>query len=375
MNQRHVDNCTALAVGIVSGVPTLLWGPPGQGKTSIINAIARQYSLHLETIIAAIREPSDFAGLPIVDSVTKTVSLAAPSWAQRLVDHEGGMAFYDEISTAPPATQAALLRPILEGWVGDVKLPDGVRTVAAANPADIAAGGWDLAAPLANRFLHLNWTLEADVIRDGFSTGWGEVELPQPDPEKVDALFREAKILVGAFIGARPELATRLPDSSDEAGRAWPSPRSWEQVAKLYAFANACDPRLVNSNVVQMLVTGSVGVAAAGEFIAYVAQMDLPDPEDLLNDPESFRAPSDRGNKMYAICASVYSAVANNLTPERWINCGTILAKIADGGGADIAFSTGQKWTGIRPANAMPTSETVAALGPVLQELGRLSRS
>ena len=41
-----------------------------------------------------------------------------------------GIAFFDEISTAPPAVQAALLRVVLERTVGDLRLPDGVAVVA-----------------------------------------------------------------------------------------------------------------------------------------------------------------------------------------------------------------------------------------------------
>lgn len=364
----HDDTCTALGIGIIANVPTLLWGNPGQGKTSVIKAIADRYALHLETIIAAIYEPSDFAGLPVVDPVTRTTALASPAWATRLADREEGLVFYDEVSTAPPAVQAALLRPILEGVVGETVLPAGVRTVAAANPADIAAGGWDLAAPMANRFLHLDWNLPASVVRDGFAIGWPVVDLPTPDPERVESLFAESKILVGTFIGARPELATKMPDSSADASRAFPTPRSWEQVAKLYAFAQAAD---VNETVINLLLQGSVGTVAAGEFLTFVANLDLPDPEALLADPASFVAPLDRPDKMYAICASVYSAMAGNITVERWQATGEILGEVARAGSADIAFIYGQRWTQVRPPNAMPSRETALALAPVLQALGR----
>ena len=186
MSQRHTDTCTALGVALLADVPVILWGPPGQGKSSVVQELAQGMDAHLETVIASIREPSDFAGLPVVDPVTRTASLAAPSWAVRLRDavlEQGrmGIQFYDEVSTAPPATQAALLRPILEGVVGDLRLPPGVRTVAAANPPDVAADGWDLAPPVANRFVHLSWELDADTVREGFTSGWPRVQVPTVD--------------------------------------------------------------------------------------------------------------------------------------------------------------------------------------------------
>jgi len=49
--------------------------------------------------------------------------------------------------------QAALLRVVLERAVGDLTLPDEVAVVAAANPPEQAADGWDLSQPtrLPNR--------------------------------------------------------------------------------------------------------------------------------------------------------------------------------------------------------------------------------
>ncbi|MDA8061421.1 MAG: ATP-binding protein, partial [Actinomycetota bacterium] len=115
------ESRAALAACVEAGVPVILWGPPGVGKSSAVRAVAAELGMHLETVIASIREPSDFAGLPM--RVGGSVELAPPRWARNIVDHGGGIVFYDEISTAPPAVQAALLRPILEGVVGDLALP------------------------------------------------------------------------------------------------------------------------------------------------------------------------------------------------------------------------------------------------------------
>ena len=68
----------------------------------------------------------------------------APGLGWRLAEAGRGLLFLDELSTAPPAVQAALLRVVLERVVGDLTLPDEVAVVAAANPPDQAADGWDL---------------------------------------------------------------------------------------------------------------------------------------------------------------------------------------------------------------------------------------
>src|SRR6201999_702329 len=160
-----------------------------------------------ETGISSIREPSDFAGLPVVaglDGATR-VEFAPPRGATRLADAGHGLVFFDEISTAPPAVQAALLRVVLERTVGDLTLPDEVAVVAAANPPEQAADGWDLSAPLANRFCHVDLPLHPRAVADGFVSGW-----PTPAPPRLRADWLTdvpvSRSWIGGFLTVRPEL-------------------------------------------------------------------------------------------------------------------------------------------------------------------------
>src|SRR3954469_9184714 len=172
------DTATAaLGTAVAARVPVLLWGAPGTGKTSAIRAMAAAAGWACETVIASIREPSDFAGLPIV--VDGGVRFAAPTWARQLAAAgRPGLLFLDEISTAPPAVQAALLRVVLERVVGDLELPDEIPVVAAANPPELAADGWDLSAPLANRFCHLQWTVDPKAVAEGMAAGFPAPRVP-----------------------------------------------------------------------------------------------------------------------------------------------------------------------------------------------------
>ena len=174
--QRQDTTVTALGVAVAARVPVLLWGAPGTGKTSTIRAMAGQLGWPCETVIASIREPSDFAGLPVV--VGDGVRFAPPGWAQRLAAAGHGLLFLDELSTAPPAVQAALLRVVLERVVGDLELPEDVAVVAAANPPEQAADGWDLSAPLANRLCHLTWEIDPKAVAEGLAGGWAAPAVP-----------------------------------------------------------------------------------------------------------------------------------------------------------------------------------------------------
>ena len=114
-----MENSTAseaLAIAISAGVPVLLWGSPGT-EDAPPWSLSPTRSGGRAIVIGSIREPTDFGGLPVV--VDGGVRLAPPSCAQRLVAAGHGLLFLDELTTAPPAVQAAMLRVIFERVVGD----------------------------------------------------------------------------------------------------------------------------------------------------------------------------------------------------------------------------------------------------------------
>ena len=58
-----------------------LWGDPGIGKSSLIAALAAADGMLFEPVIGSLREPSDFAGLPVVGE--DGVRMEPPAWARR----------------------------------------------------------------------------------------------------------------------------------------------------------------------------------------------------------------------------------------------------------------------------------------------------
>ena len=354
----------ALGVAVAARVPVLLWGAPGTGKTATIRAVADTIGWPCETVIASIREPSDFAGLPIV--VGGEVRFAPPAWARRLAEAGRGLLFLDELSTAPPAVQAALLRVVLERVVGDLALPDEVAIVAAANPPEQAADGWDLSAPLANRLCHLAWEVDPRVVADGLATGFAAPVVPVL-PSGWEASQRVALALVGAFLHVRPVLASAPPSDATAAGRGWPSPRTWEMVARLWA---ACAAANSSDDVRAALVAGAVGDGAAAEFLAWVIEMDLPDPEAVLSDPESFVVPR-RGDRAYAAVTAVAAVVAADPKPDRWVAGWRVLA-VAAKSAPDVAAIAARMLARCRP-DGVPLPAEIRQFAPILRDAGLLA--
>lgn len=341
----------------------LLWGAPGTGKSSAVQALAEARAEPCETVIASIREPSDFAGLPIV--VDGDVRFAPPSWARALTDVGHGILFLDEISTAPPAVQAALLRVVLERVVGDLPLPADVTVVAAANPPEQAADGWDLSAPLANRFCHVDWDVEPTVVTDGFIGGFAAPPAIVLPPGW-DRRLPPAKSLVAGFLVARAALVCAPPTDAAAAGRAWPSPRSWEMVATLWA---ACDAAGASPEARSLLVRGAVGDAAGVEMLAWSEDLDLPDPEAVLADPDSFELP-ERGDRAYAALSAVAAVVAARPTEERWLAGWKVLGRAGEAA-PDVAAAAARVLARCRPEGTSPPPEVRVFL-PILRDAGLL---
>ncbi|MFR9749814.1 AAA family ATPase [Nocardia sp. 004] len=324
----------ALALAVAADLPVLLWGEPGIGKTAALTQLAADLDLPLTTVIASVHEPSDFSGLPIIgdDPAEHGVPMAPPDWAVRLVRAGRGLLFLDELSTAPPAVQAALLRLVLERRIGAIQLPPGVRIVAAANPPSSAADGWELSPPLANRFVHLQWTHDHDVVVRGLGGTWPHATLPRLAPEKLSEAVAFARRAVCVLLAARPALVHRLPSTETRRGGPWPSPRSWEMALRLIAFATAAGS---SRDVLSLLVRGAVGDGPGFELLASLDRMDLPDPEVLLADPEGAALP-ERGDLRQAVLDGVVAAVRKNPEKSRWDAAWALLVKAMETGTPDV---------------------------------------
>lgn len=313
------------------GAPAMFWGPPGVGKTKKIKRACAEMGMPLVVLSPGLMGEGAFGVTPVPFGAGKEMRIhyPAPEWVDLFEDAgDVGLVFVDEITTAPPSMQPPLLGLIQERRVGNHYLGERVRVLGAGNPPAQAAGGWDLAPPVANRMGHFDWAQPTQSEwSDYMMARAGAVQAAPPKP--VDDLktleqrvldawagpYAKAQGLVTSFTSRRPGLLHMMPAEGDpNASRAWPSHRSWDLATNVITTAEILGASEVE---IDALVAGFVGNAAATEFVAFKASADLPDPEALLDGRVQWKHDPDRLDRTMAVLSACAALVAPKTAKDR----------------------------------------------------------
>jgi MoxR-like ATPase len=200
--------------------PAMIWGGPGIGKTQIVERLGRNLKADVRTIVTSTYEPTDIGGVPMPvsdEGVTEYLRYLVAKWGYDATEQgnpDGGpmILFFDDLPTAHEQVQAACYRLFLDREIGDLKLRDNVRILAAGNRPDDAAATHDMPTPLGNRMLHLYARPNPDVWQK-WATDEGNIH----------------PWIVG-YIRSHPDkMYTFNPDAAE---KAFASPRSWHMLSK-----------------------------------------------------------------------------------------------------------------------------------------------
>jgi len=265
----------------------MIWGAPGIGKSSIVKQLAKNYQLDFVDVRLSQLAPTDLRGLPVPeDGITYW---APPNFLPR---GGQGILFLDEINMATPSMQGVAQQLILDRKVGNYNVPEGWFIWSAGNRKEDRAGVFDMPAPLANRFIHL----EAEVAIESFRQYAFENGITDR--------------MIG-FLAFRSDLLHKmLPNEI-----AWPSPRSWEIADKLHS--------------VGLNIESSVGVSAASEFYAYLDITDnIPDIKGIVAGTKKPKFPTEVSLKY----ATVMSLVGHSDNVDKAIHA---LRWLVDGAGPE----------------------------------------
>jgi len=131
--------------------PVFIWGPPGIGKSSIVQQFSAQVGLPCVSLLGSQLTPEDLIGVPqIVDGVSR---FCPPAMIARA---EAYCLFLDELNACSPEVQKAFYSLIHERRVGEYHLPAGSIVIGAGNRAQDSAIVKPMSSALMNRMVHVH---------------------------------------------------------------------------------------------------------------------------------------------------------------------------------------------------------------------------
>jgi MoxR-like ATPase len=242
--------------------PVFLWGPPGIGKSELVESIAKSGEFgktHLIDLRMPLLEPTDLRGIPYYNKEISMMDWAPPVDLPSAADaaqYDTIILFLDEMNAAAPAVQASGYQLILNRKVGKYTLPDNVVIVAAGNREGDKGVTYRMPSPLANRFVHLEMKVDF--------ASWFDWAVDS----NVDAR------VIGYLQNNKSELFQFDPST---ASRAFATPRAWSFVSDIIAD-DLDDQTALN------LLSGTVGDGTAIKFMAFQRVAGtMPKPDDILD--------------------------------------------------------------------------------------------
>jgi hypothetical protein len=239
--------------------PVFLWGPPGIGKSELVEGITNDLGGALYDLRMPLLEPTDLRGIPFYNKDTGQMDWAPPIDLPTEADaakYPIVVLFLDEMNSAAPSVQAAGYQLILNRRVGKYKLPDNVVIIAAGNRESDKGVTYRMPAPLSNRFLHLEVRVDHESWEE-----WAVNAGEHPD-------------VVGYVGFAKQDLYNFDPRSSS---RSFATPRTWHFVSELLKDGDCSTSELTD------LISGCVGEGTAIKFMKHrEISGELPNPTDVL---------------------------------------------------------------------------------------------
>ena len=238
--------------------PLFLWGPPGIGKSELVEGITKEMGGRMYDLRLAQMDPTDIRGIPYYNKDLGLMDWAPPidlPSAEDAAQYPVVTLFLDEMNSAAPSVQAAAYQLVLNRRIGKYVLPDNVVIIAAGNREGDKGVTYRMPAPLANRFVHLEMRVDYE--------SW----LLWATENRVH------KDVIGYISFAKQDLYDFDPKSSS---RSFATPRSWSFVSELL------EDGIADSTITD-LVAGTIGDGTAVKFMAHrkIANK-LPRPEDVL---------------------------------------------------------------------------------------------
>ena len=298
------------------GLPAIFEGQPGIAKSSVIEAFAERTGMPCEVLSPSERGEGAFGVIP-VPKKDGTIGYPPPDYVSRFTEAGGrGIVFLDELTSASPILQAPCMGIACARRIGSYQLPGGVRVISACNPPEIAANGYDLAPPLANRFGWFKWSPPTVEERQTYLMGRGSDTIgatinAEAEEARVmrawDEAFSWAIGLDISFLSAQDDWKNKVPKPGDpKLSRAWPSDRTWEYATRAMAAAKVHN---LSAEDRDEIVSAFIGTEAYEAFATWAEEQDLPPIAQVLDGKIPFEHSGKRLDRSSAMLTSAVTLI------------------------------------------------------------------
>jgi hypothetical protein len=278
--------------------PLFLWGPPGIGKSELVENITTELGGLMIDLRLGQMEPTDIRGIPFYNKDIGKMDWAPPVELpdeEMAKDYPIVVLFLDELNSAAPSVQSAAYQLILNRRIGKYRLPKNVVMVAAGNRESDKGVTYRMPTPLANRFLHQEMKVDF--------ASWQEWAVTH----------KVHKDVVGYLSFAKQDL---YDFDSKSSSRAFATPRTWSFVSELLEEDDSDDNTLTN------LIAGTVGEGLAVKFMAHrKISGRMPQPEDILNGKVTtldVKEVSAMYSLVISMCYELKAAVENKVESKKF---------------------------------------------------------
>lgn len=225
-------------LNVATARPVFIWGPPGIGKSALVEAFARSVGLPCVSLLGSQLAPEDLMGVPqIVEGVSR---FCPPAMIAR---REPYCLFLDELNACSQDVQKAFYSLIHDRRVGEYLLPEGSIVVGAGNRAQDSAIVKPMSSALMNRMVHVHLKVSASE--------W-----------MVWAASQGIHPMVMEYVQQRPDHLWSAPPKHEEP---FSTPRAWHMLSDaLHAFG--AEPPAA---MVEALAHGCLTPQHASQFKAF----------------------------------------------------------------------------------------------------------